>query len=55
LALGANVVAMIIADATLASYLFVYTPLKRQSRLSTTPPSRERCLRLSDMPQRVEA
>jgi protoheme IX farnesyltransferase len=36
LAWGANVVAMIIADLTLASYLFVYTPLKRQSWLCTT-------------------
>jgi protoheme IX farnesyltransferase len=36
LAWGANVVAMIIADGTLASYLFVYTPLKRQSWLCTT-------------------
>jgi heme o synthase len=36
LAWGANVVAMIIADGTLISYLFVYTPLKRQSWLCTT-------------------
>jgi protoheme IX farnesyltransferase len=36
LAWGANVVAMIIADGTLASYLFVYTPLKRKSWLCTT-------------------
>jgi protoheme IX farnesyltransferase len=36
LAWGANVVAMIIADGTLASYLFLYTPLKRQSWLCTT-------------------
>lgn len=33
---GANVVAMIIADGTLASYLFLYTPLKRQTWLCTT-------------------
>jgi len=36
LAWGANVVAMIIADGTLASYLFLYTPLKRQTWLCTT-------------------
>jgi heme o synthase len=36
LAWGANVVAMIIAGITLFSYLFVYTPLKRQSWFCTT-------------------
>ena len=36
LAWGANVIAMIIADGTLASYLFLYTPLKRHSWLCTT-------------------
>ena len=36
LAWGANIVAMIIADGTLASYLFLYTPLKRQTWLCTT-------------------
>ena len=36
LAWGANFVAMIIADGTLASYLFLYTPLKRQTWLCTT-------------------
>jgi protoheme IX farnesyltransferase len=36
LAWGANVVAMIIADGTLVSYLFLYTPLKRRTWLCTT-------------------
>jgi protoheme IX farnesyltransferase len=36
LAWAANVVAMTIADGTLASYLFFYTPLKQRSWLCTT-------------------
>jgi protoheme IX farnesyltransferase len=36
LAWGTNVVAMEIADFTVVLYLFVYTPLKRRSWLSTT-------------------